>query len=654
MVYKIFAALILFFYGSFLSIQAFANETDIDNIQKKIDYLTEIATKTKLNADFVPGIVTVLYGDDLEARGVRTIGEALNLVPGINLVLTPDKLWKTIVRGVPKSFASGHIKVLLDGLPLTTAFGIDAVPNMPIEQIDRIEIIRGPGATIHGEFACSGVVNIIPKKKEKQIFGRFESHETYGGGGIVSYNSKKNDIGISLNFAGMKSHADRIDSVNPQFGLLYPDSEQESAAIESYFTGNNHESKNEYISSLFSANYMNMELNAHAFENKQEEFAKTKTWGVSIKNKSDISGYLKLKINAGIENQKFDSEYSSYFDINYTPTNDWIYTFNYDERTIFGDIGLIFKKIENHTILTDISIVRMDLDDVSKNDGSVYYKGKTRDIISISLDDEFKITDKFFLNSGIRYDNYSDINDRYSPRISAVYLLNNDVQNRHILKLQYAKAFRPPTFIEIKLAKDPNIIDTSFGAFETIQTYEFGYIYRSFSKVFRSTCFYSDINAKETFMDKELKNFSSKGIEFELNWPFMDKIFNIDTNLSIFTTQGTKDSGKIEYLSNVGLSFQPIDIFSICFQYRYSDTRNIFLDDPTANKDDSHILDVTLNLFNLGIKGLNLKAGVKNIFEQNSGYEIQSEGDSNAKLLIIPNDTIKPSRWWWIKLSYEF
>src|SRR5688500_1581366 len=44
---------------------------------------TAIATQTKLNADFVPGIVSVLHGDEMEALGARNVGEAISLVPGL-------------------------------------------------------------------------------------------------------------------------------------------------------------------------------------------------------------------------------------------------------------------------------------------------------------------------------------------------------------------------------------------------------------------------------------------------------------------------------------------------------------------------------------------------------------------------------------------
>jgi len=99
---------------------------------------TEIATKTKLNADFVPGMVTVLLGDDLEARGVRTLYEALSLVPGMELYLARHGFWNTMVRGAAEVFATGNMKILLDGVPLITAFGIEPTPNMPVEQVEAL------------------------------------------------------------------------------------------------------------------------------------------------------------------------------------------------------------------------------------------------------------------------------------------------------------------------------------------------------------------------------------------------------------------------------------------------------------------------------------------------------------------------------------
>ena len=76
---------------------------------------------------------------------MRTLYEALNLVPGMELYLARHGFWNTMVGGAAEVFATGNMKILLDGVPLITAFGIEPMPNMPVEQVDRIEVIRGPG-----------------------------------------------------------------------------------------------------------------------------------------------------------------------------------------------------------------------------------------------------------------------------------------------------------------------------------------------------------------------------------------------------------------------------------------------------------------------------------------------------------------------------
>jgi len=79
---------------------------------------TEIATKTKMDAELVPGIVTVLNGTDLKNRGIRTVYEAITLVPGANTSINSigDKM--VSVRGIGGSFLSGNLKLMLNNLVL--------------------------------------------------------------------------------------------------------------------------------------------------------------------------------------------------------------------------------------------------------------------------------------------------------------------------------------------------------------------------------------------------------------------------------------------------------------------------------------------------------------------------------------------------------
>ena len=136
------------------------------NLMELFDNVTEIATKTKLNADYVPGMVTVLRGEDLEARGYQTVWEALELVNGIETSVSGTGLRQILIRGVGRTLGSGNIKFFLDGLPINSTFlaGAHQALEFPVELIDRIEVIRGPGSAIYGEFAFTGVINVITNK----------------------------------------------------------------------------------------------------------------------------------------------------------------------------------------------------------------------------------------------------------------------------------------------------------------------------------------------------------------------------------------------------------------------------------------------------------------------------------------------------------
>jgi iron complex outermembrane receptor protein len=119
---------------------------------------TELATRTRMNHDFVPGMVTVLQGDDLEALGVRNVLEALSLVPG-------SSRWDVygspliLVRGINFIFNSGNIKILVDSVPLNqeSAGTNSSILLLPIEDVERLELMRGPGSAIHGDFAYLGL-----------------------------------------------------------------------------------------------------------------------------------------------------------------------------------------------------------------------------------------------------------------------------------------------------------------------------------------------------------------------------------------------------------------------------------------------------------------------------------------------------------------
>src|SRR5213592_1212425 len=119
------------------------------------------ATRVPVAADLVASAVTVLRGADLVARGVRTVADALETVPGATIVETGSFGGQTslFMRGGE----SDYVKVLLDGVPLNQAGGGIDLANITTDNVDRIEIVRGPASVLYGSDAMTGVVQIFTK-----------------------------------------------------------------------------------------------------------------------------------------------------------------------------------------------------------------------------------------------------------------------------------------------------------------------------------------------------------------------------------------------------------------------------------------------------------------------------------------------------------
>ncbi len=165
---------------------------------------TNIATKTEMDADLAPGIVNVLQGSDLEERGFHTVWDALTLIPGIDISVGASGSLQVTVRGIGNSIAAGKIKIMVNNISVNNTFSneADAAWTMPIEQVDRIEFIRGPGSALYGKDAYCGVMNVITRSSGNRIFGAYGRFDAYKGGAVCSYTLPEHDFKISLNAAG--------------------------------------------------------------------------------------------------------------------------------------------------------------------------------------------------------------------------------------------------------------------------------------------------------------------------------------------------------------------------------------------------------------------------------------------------------------------
>jgi iron complex outermembrane receptor protein len=112
-----------------------------------------------------PAAIFVLRGEDIRRSGASTIPDALRLVPGVEVARIDANKWSVGIRGFG-SRLTRSVLVLIDGRTVYTPLFDGTyweVQNTPMDDIDRIEVIRGPGGTIWGPNAVNGVINIITK-----------------------------------------------------------------------------------------------------------------------------------------------------------------------------------------------------------------------------------------------------------------------------------------------------------------------------------------------------------------------------------------------------------------------------------------------------------------------------------------------------------
>lgn len=159
----------------------------------KLAELVVTPTRLPTPPDEVVSSISVIEGDDLRARGVRFVQDALREVPGAAVVQGGS--FGAVTSVFLRGGESDYVKVLIDGVPANQSGGAFNWANLTTDNVDRIEILRGPGSVIYGSDAVSGVVQIFTRRGEGGFSvegggeaGTFGTRN--GHGGILGGNSR--------------------------------------------------------------------------------------------------------------------------------------------------------------------------------------------------------------------------------------------------------------------------------------------------------------------------------------------------------------------------------------------------------------------------------------------------------------------------------
>ncbi len=124
------------------------------------------ATRTEIPLDQSPSSVSVIDSQDIDRKQIERVGDALREVPGLSVVQTgtPGQLTSVFTRGL----RSEHTQVLLDGIPVNQGLqGAFNFADLTTDNIERIEVVRGPQSTLYGPRALAGVIQIFTKQGEE-------------------------------------------------------------------------------------------------------------------------------------------------------------------------------------------------------------------------------------------------------------------------------------------------------------------------------------------------------------------------------------------------------------------------------------------------------------------------------------------------------
>ncbi|MGD2172048.1 MAG: TonB-dependent receptor, partial [Gammaproteobacteria bacterium] len=258
------------------------------------------------------------------------------------------------------------------------------------------------------------------------------------------------------------------------------------------------------------------------------------------------------------------------------------------------------------------------------------------------LQDEFHIDDMLTLTSGVRYDNYENIESAVSPRIALVWRRSEN----HIFKAQYARAFRPPSLIETGGALSSSI------APETNDTFELGHIYVDTDLTLRNTVYYTKLDELIVFQDTApfgyLNMGSSElvGYELEVEKSITDK-WEILGSLSLQDYVDKELPAAAPWMLKLGVGYMLTPSTELHLQVNSVSARDREEGDPRDDFERTTQADIALHTKNVfDVTGLNLRWGVTNLLGDEIAYPAPAD--------TYPDDFITgQAATFWAQLLYQ-
>lgn len=561
---KISTLLIVFGVLNICTLNLYAQKTDTTatnalfalSLEDLMDIEIVSASKKNQNIIDAPSVVSVITEKQIQERGYTSIAEALNSVAGLD-VITDYFQPNMGTRGINGGLRSWSrlIKVMIDGQSISFRSSSDNFLDaslIPIDVVEKIEIIRGPNSAIYGKNAFLGVVNIITKKGEdinnsiSHYLGNINNNSMYNISTVWGGNYKKIDLIFSssysqLDYAGItptnvpgnsKYNNGNVALKNESNPLaVYFKLKYKIDTISSITIDVNHQNLNssaEFIDwgtlthnnkiRLFNA-YERISYSDVFFENLKTDISFTRSSGKPVKNEildtdDDHSEWIEREVSfVG-------------YDINLNTS----YSFDDINNFTFGiDYTSDMHEHQKYYTVNDLGLKTLN---GGGTDGPKNFNNFGVYMQMIFNASEFfnvNLLEKFTLTAGYRFDYHNIYGDVLNYRIALVY----NIADRLSTKLMYGTSFNAPSSVQLysNYITPGGIVGNPDLKPERAKTTEWSIIGELFENVnFSTNVFYTEIDDKIEYLlpygdvsnikAENVSNIYSAGLEAELNASF--------------------------------------------------------------------------------------------------------------------------------------
>ncbi|MFA5144512.1 MAG: TonB-dependent receptor [Candidatus Omnitrophota bacterium] len=516
-----------------VSSQVWAQEQEDSVVKYDLGNVIVSATKTEIYQAEIGSSTTVITAEDIAKTGKRSVQEVLRDVPGLTVMQSGAQGGQTSVylRGA----GSGQTLVMIDGVEMNDPIEAGRSFNfadLTTDNIERIEVVRGPQSTLYGSDAMAGVINIITKKGKgkPKVEGYFEggAHNTFreslsSSGKTDKFNyslsaSRLDSGGISAATGGSEKDPYHNTSISSRVGYKVLDSAELS------LTAN-------YTDSVASIDYAaNKDVSNHTSWSK--DLATKFTFDQSINSWWTHALSFSYHDIRRKDKKEWDPVYED-------SINDWYKGSN--------------KKIEWQHNFSPVkwNMLTAGLEYENEAGSSYYYVNpdpwgssvkqdrKSVDNWGYYLQDQLKAWDKLFITPGIRIDDHDIFGSETTYKISTAYIIS---QTATRLKANWGTGFKAPTLYQLY---------SGYGNLdlkpEESNSYDFG---------FEQDFFKDKLSFDLTYFHNDFKNM--------ITWTDMGSYIYKYMNVDKATAKGFE----------IGAKFRPLGNLTLGANFTYTDTED--------------------------------------------------------------------------------